>query len=43
MLVNGIDRRLSCTVPQHFSTAATMRREMPTQSRRESSSEVHTH
>jgi hypothetical protein len=35
MLVSGIGQRLSCTSPQHFSTAATMRREMATQSRRE--------
>jgi hypothetical protein len=43
MLVSGIDRRLSCTVPQHVSTTATMRHEMATQSRRESPSEVHAH
>jgi hypothetical protein len=43
MLVGGIDQQLSCTFPQHFSMAATMLREMATQSRRESSSEVHAH
>jgi hypothetical protein len=43
VLVSGIDQRLSCSVPQHVSAAPTMRREMATQSRRESSSEVHAH
>jgi hypothetical protein len=44
MLVGGIDQRLSCSFPQHSSTAAMMQREMATtQSRRESSSEVHAH
>jgi hypothetical protein len=37
-----INLRLSCTFPQHFSTATTIR-EMATQSRRERSSEVHVH
>jgi hypothetical protein len=43
MLFSEINRRLSFTFPQHISTAATMQREMATQSRRESSSEVHAH
>ena len=43
MLVGGIDQRLSCTFPQHFSMAATMPRKMATRSRRESSSEAHVH
>jgi hypothetical protein len=44
MLVSGIEQRLSCISPQHVSMAAAMkRREMATQSRRESSSEVHAH
>ena len=44
MLVSEIDQRLSCRSPQHISTAAAMmRREMATQSRRKSSSEVHAH
>jgi hypothetical protein len=42
MLDSGIDRRLSCTSFQHFATAETTRR-AATQSRRESSSEVHAH
>jgi hypothetical protein len=41
MLVGGIDRQLSCPFPQQFPMAATVPREMATQSRRESSSEVH--
>jgi hypothetical protein len=44
MLASEIDQRLSCRSPQHVSTATgNDAAQMATQSRRESSSEVHAH